>query len=51
MPKEAAEQTFTMMSMKSATQGVSTILVAALDPKLAGMIFPPVCYALMSDTS
>ncbi|KAL9063651.1 MAG: hypothetical protein Q9161_009352 [Pseudevernia consocians] len=34
MPKEVAEQTFTMMPMKNMAQGVSTTCVAALDPKL-----------------
>ena len=36
MPKKNAEQLFTMMPMKSMTQGASPTLVAALDPKLSG---------------
>ena len=36
MPKENAEQLFTMMPMKTMSQGTSTTLVAALDPKLKG---------------
>ena len=37
MPKETTEQIITMLPMKSMSQGVSTTLVAALDPKLSGM--------------
>lgn len=33
---ENAEQLFTMMPMKTPSQGISTTLVAALDPKLSG---------------
>ena len=40
MPKENVEQLFTMMPMKTITQGTSTILVAALDPKLSGRWAP-----------
>jgi len=36
MPKENAEQLFAMMPMKTPSQGISTALVAALDPKLSG---------------
>ncbi|CAG8961510.1 hypothetical protein HYFRA_00013861, partial [Hymenoscyphus fraxineus] len=36
IPKEEAEEIFRQMSMKSLEQGISTILVAALDPKLGG---------------
>ena len=36
MPRAIAEQMFTLMPMKTVTQGISTVLVAALDPKLSG---------------
>jgi hypothetical protein len=36
MPKENVEQLFAVMAMKAPEQGISTTLVAALDPKLAG---------------
>ncbi len=38
MPKENAEQLFTVMPMKTMAQGISTTCVAALDPKLDGNI-------------
>ncbi|PQE05105.1 hypothetical protein CJF31_00010208 [Rutstroemia sp. NJR-2017a BVV2] len=38
MPKESAEQLFTMMPMKTPNQGISTTLVTALDPKLPGKL-------------
>ena len=38
MPKENVEQLFTMMPMKSLSQGASTTIVAALDPKLSGQL-------------
>jgi NAD(P)-dependent dehydrogenase (short-subunit alcohol dehydrogenase family) len=38
MPKESAEQIFTMMPMKTLSQGISTTLVAALDPNLSGKV-------------
>ncbi|TGO11662.1 hypothetical protein BTUL_0104g00070 [Botrytis tulipae] len=36
MPGESAEQLFTILTMKTQSQGVSTTLVPALDSKLAG---------------
>lgn len=41
MPNEVTEQMFTMMPMKSVSKGISTILVAALDPKLTGTLRIP----------
>lgn len=35
MPAENAKQVFDMMPMRTISQGASTILVAALDPKLS----------------
>ncbi|CAG8978529.1 hypothetical protein HYALB_00010073 [Hymenoscyphus albidus] len=40
VPEENKERIFGMMGMKSLSQGVSTILVAALDPMLKGMFVP-----------
>ena len=39
MPKEAVEVVLKSLPLKSASQGVATPLVAALDPKLAGKVF------------
>ena len=36
MPEEVREKVFEMVPMKSLSQGVTTPLVAALDPKLGG---------------
>ncbi|TGO48636.1 hypothetical protein BOTNAR_0466g00120 [Botryotinia narcissicola] len=35
MPRESAEKLFVMLPMKTQSQGVSTTLVAALNPKIA----------------
>ena len=38
MPKDTVARLHQIMPMKTLSQGVSTILVAALDPKLSGMV-------------
>ncbi|KAI9643202.1 hypothetical protein NHQ30_007818 [Ciborinia camelliae] len=54
MPRESAEQLFTMMPMKTPSRGISTTLVAALDRRIAvgspgiGRLVPLLIYALGS---